>query len=99
MRPPATGIALFRTSRLAARGALSPEKAATLVRSARLEHSLTHVLRIALEGAFNAEMATRALKALLARAGDAPDFSAVETELAETEAQVRTIFDQVLPPA
>jgi glutamate-ammonia-ligase adenylyltransferase len=85
--------------RLAARGALSPEKAATLVRSARLEHSLTHVLRIALEGAFNAEMATRALKALLARAGDAPDFSAVETELAETEAQVRTIFDQVLPPA
>jgi glutamate-ammonia-ligase adenylyltransferase len=85
--------------RLSAAGALSPGMAATLVRSARLEHGLTHVLRIALTGPFNAETATRALKTLLARAGDAPDFSAVETQLAETEAQVRAIFDQLLPPS
>jgi glutamate-ammonia-ligase adenylyltransferase len=85
--------------RLSAAGALSPDMAATLVRAARLEHGLTHVLRIALTGPFNAETATRGLKALLARAGDAPDFSAVEAQLAETEAQVRAIFDQLLPPA
>jgi glutamate-ammonia-ligase adenylyltransferase len=85
--------------RLSAAGALSPGMAATLVRSARLEHGLTHVLRIALTGPFNAETATRSLKTLLARAGDAPDFSAVETQLAETEAQVRAIFDQLLPPS
>jgi glutamate-ammonia-ligase adenylyltransferase len=84
--------------RLAKAGALSPDMAATLVRSARLEHGLTQVLRIALTGPFNGETATRGLKALLARAGDAPDFSAVETELAETEAEVRAIFDQLLPP-
>jgi glutamate-ammonia-ligase adenylyltransferase len=83
--------------RLSVAGALSPGMAATLVRAARLEHRLTHVLRIALTGPFNAETATRALKSLLARAGDAPDFSAVETQLAETEAQVRAIFDQLLP--
>ena len=85
--------------RLAAAGALPPEMAATLVHAARLEHGLTHVLRIAVTGAFRSESATRGLKALLARAGDAPDFSAVETQLAETEAQVRAIFDQMLPPA
>ena len=71
--------------RLSAAGALSPDMAATLVRAARLEHGLTQVLRIALAGAFNAETATRGLKALLARAGDAPDFSALEAQLAETE--------------
>jgi glutamate-ammonia-ligase adenylyltransferase len=85
--------------RLAAAAVLSPEVAATLVRAARLEHGLTQVLRIALTGVFNAEAATRGLKALLARAGDAPDFSAVEAQLVETETQVRTIFDELLPPA
>jgi glutamate-ammonia-ligase adenylyltransferase len=83
--------------RLSAAGVLSPEIAATLVAGARLEHGLTQVLRIAVTGTFKAETATRGLKALLARAGDAPDFSAVETQLAETEGQVRAIFDQILP--
>jgi hypothetical protein len=39
------------------------------------------------------------LKTLLARAGDAPDFSALEAELAEMEQQVRAIFDRLLPAA
>ena len=73
--------------------------AAILVRAARLEHGLTQVLRIALAGGFNTDAATRGLKALLARAGDAPDFSAVETQLAETEREVRAVFEQILPPA
>ena len=83
--------------RLAAAGVLSPDMAATLVAGARLEHGLTQVLRIAVTGTFKAENATRGLKALLARAGDAPDFSAVETQLAETGGRVRGIFDQILP--
>jgi glutamate-ammonia-ligase adenylyltransferase len=98
---PANGSVLDQNTiaaleRLSEAGVLSPDRAATLVRAARLEHGLTQVLRIALTGAFNAESATRGLKALLARAGDAPDFPAVETQLAETEAQARAIFDQVL---
>jgi glutamate-ammonia-ligase adenylyltransferase len=84
--------------RLSRAGALPPDMAVTLVRAARLEHGLTQVLRIALTGAFNAATSTQGLKALLARAGDAPDFSAVETRLKETEIQVRTIFDEILRP-
>jgi glutamate-ammonia-ligase adenylyltransferase len=83
--------------RLASVGALSPAVAGTLIAAAKLEHGLTQVLRIALVGPFNAGAATRGLKALLARAGDAPDFSALEGQLAETEAQVRAIFDQTVP--
>ncbi len=82
--------------RLQAAGALSPEAAATLIRAARLEHGLTQVLRIAVDGDFHADSATRGLKTLLARAGDAPDFSALEAQLAETEQDVRAIFDQLL---
>jgi glutamate-ammonia-ligase adenylyltransferase len=84
--------------RLSSFGALSPDRAATLVRAARLEHGLTQVLRIALTGALNSETATRGLKAMLARAGDAPDFAAVETQLKETEVQVRAIFEEILRP-
>jgi glutamate-ammonia-ligase adenylyltransferase len=83
--------------RLAAAGALSPALAETLIRAAKLEHSLTQVLRIALTGPFDASGATRGFKMLLARAGDAPDFSALEGQLADTERQVRAIFDQVIP--
>ena len=85
--------------RLSAAGALSAETASVLLRAARLEHGLTHVLRIALAGDFNADALTRGLKALLARAGDAPDFSALQVQLAETEAQVRALFDQILRPS
>jgi glutamate-ammonia-ligase adenylyltransferase len=84
--------------RLASAGALSPPVANTLTAAAKLEHGLTQVLRIALAGPFNTGAATRGLKALLARAGDAPDFSALEGQLAESEAQVRAIFDQLIPP-
>ena len=85
--------------RLQAAGSLSPDAADVLIRAARLEHGLTHVLRIAVSGAFSTRAATRGLKALLSRAGDAPDVSALETQLAETEAQVRKLFDELLPAA
>ena len=77
-------------------GALDAADGQGLIAAARLEHGLTQVLRIALEGAFKAETATRGLKALLARAGDAPDFSALEAGLAEAEIRVRTIFSHVM---
>jgi glutamate-ammonia-ligase adenylyltransferase len=75
---------------------LAAADAEVLIAAARLEHGLTQVLRIALDGPFKAETATRGLKALLARAGDARDFSALEAELAEAEIRVRTIFSQVM---
>ena len=77
-------------------GALGVADAETLIAAARLEHGLTQVLRIALDGPFKPETATRGLKLLLARAGDAPDFSALEAQLAETEARVREIFERLI---
>jgi hypothetical protein len=39
------------------------------------------------------------LKLLLARAGDAPEFSALQARLAGSQSQVRAIFDRLIPPA
>lgn len=83
--------------KLARAGALEIADAETLIAAARLEHGLTQVLRITLEGAFKPDRATRGLKALLVRAGDAPDFAALEAQLAETETRVRTIFERLIP--
>jgi len=78
-------------------GALDAADAENLIAAAKLEHSLTQVLRIALEGDYKAEDATRGLKSLLMRAGDAPDFSALEKQLAESEAGVCAVFDRLIP--
>jgi glutamate-ammonia-ligase adenylyltransferase len=85
--------------KLARAGALEAGDAGALIAAARLEHGLTQVLRIALEGPFKPDTATRGLKALLARAGDAPDFSALEAQLAENEVRVREIFERLVPSA
>ncbi len=91
-----TSVAL---SKLARAGTIDGADAEALIEAARREHGLTQALRIALDGPFKQEAATRGLKALLARAGNAPDFATLETELAATEAHVRAIFDRLLPPA
>ncbi len=84
--------------KLACAGCLSSSDAEILIAAARLEHGLTQVLRIALEGPFDAGAASRGLKALLARDADAPDFSALASELQDTEARVHAIFERLLPP-
>jgi glutamate-ammonia-ligase adenylyltransferase len=85
--------------KLARSAYLSASDAEVLISAARLEHGLTQVLRIAVEGPFDPQSASRGLKALLARDADAPDFSILASELEETEARVRAIFERLLPPA
>ena len=51
------------------------------VPAARLYHTLTQVLRLCLDRPFVAEEAPRALKDLLARASDMPDFATLEATL------------------
>jgi glutamate-ammonia-ligase adenylyltransferase len=75
---------------------VEPGDGKRLIAAARLEHGVTQVLRIAAEGAFSPETATRGLKVLLARAGDAPDFRALDAQLVETQREVRAIFDRVI---
>jgi len=79
--------------RLRDAGSLSPDEAETLVRAAHLQNALTQVLRIAVDGAFDAATATPGLKAMLSRAGGVSDFEQLEAELAAFQTRVRTIFE------
>ncbi|HEY0106423.1 MAG TPA: bifunctional [glutamine synthetase] adenylyltransferase/[glutamine synthetase]-adenylyl-L-tyrosine phosphorylase, partial [Rhizomicrobium sp.] len=82
--------------RLEAAGVLAPDRARRLVAAASLEHALTQVLRIALDGTLEPAEATPGLKALLARAGGFADFEILEAHLALLQDDVRAIFDAVL---
>ena len=54
------------------------------------------MLRLCLDGPFEPAKAPDGLKSLLARAGDAPDFRHLEAELVAREAEVATLFDQLI---
>lgn len=83
-------------SKLAAAGVLSPGDSEILVPAARLYHTLTQVLRLCLDKPFKADEAPRALKDLLARAAEMPDFSSLEAALKETLAAVRAAFERLV---
>ena len=83
-------------TKLSAAGVLSPGDAEILVPAARLYHALTQLLRLCLDKPFVAEEAPRALKGLLARASDMPDFAALESTLKDTLAAVREAFDRIV---
>ena len=53
-------------------------------------------VRLCLDGPFEPSKAPDGLKSLLARAGDAPDFRHLEAELVAREAEVATLFDQLI---
>jgi glutamate-ammonia-ligase adenylyltransferase len=82
--------------KLEAAGALSPSDAQTLIAAASLEHALTQVLRIALDGTLDPNHATTGLKALLVHAAGAKDFVELEERLARAQANVREIFAATL---
>ena len=83
-------------SKLSAAGVLSAGDAEVLVPAARLYHTLTQLLRLCIDKPFVAEDAPRALKDLLARASDMPDFAALEATLKDTLAAVRETFDRIV---
>ena len=87
-------LAAFRN--LAAAGLLPAADADRLMRATRLIHNLTQVLRLCLEEDFDPATAPSGLKALLARAGDAPDFAALERDLRETLAGVGVQFSRLV---
>jgi [glutamine synthetase] adenylyltransferase / [glutamine synthetase]-adenylyl-L-tyrosine phosphorylase len=83
-------------SKLSAAGVLSPSNAEILVPATRLYHTLTQVLRLCLDKPFVADEAPRALKDLLARAAEMPDFASLEASLRETLGDVREAFDRIV---
>ena len=79
-------------------GFLSVSDAAGLIASARLQHALTQVLRIALDETPEIEQATPGLKALLTRAAEAGSFAEVQKQLGERQSATRDIFTRVMQP-
>jgi glutamate-ammonia-ligase adenylyltransferase len=67
-----------------------------LLPAARLINNLTQVLRLCLDGPFDAANAPDGLKALLARTGEAPDFPRLEADLAAREAEVASLFEELV---
>jgi glutamate-ammonia-ligase adenylyltransferase len=82
--------------KLSRAGLLAPQACEALVPAARLLNNLTQILRLCLDGPFDPLKAPEGLKALLARAGEAPDFGRLQAELATREADVAALFDALV---
>ena len=77
-------------------GVLPRPEAEVLRSGARLYHDLTQILRLCVTEKFNPKTAGEDLLRVMARAGDAPDFSALEARIKETQAEVRRVFKAVV---
>jgi [glutamine synthetase] adenylyltransferase / [glutamine synthetase]-adenylyl-L-tyrosine phosphorylase len=73
-------------------GLLAPSDLEVLRPAARLYHDLTQILRLCVSGKFKPDTAGDDLLRVLARAGDAPDFSALQARVRETQIEVRRVF-------
>jgi glutamate-ammonia-ligase adenylyltransferase len=81
----------------AARLGVLPQSAAEVLRpAARLYHDLTQILRLCVSERFKPETSGEDLLRVLARAGDAPDFSSLEARVKETQTEVRRVFRALL---
>jgi glutamate-ammonia-ligase adenylyltransferase len=77
-------------------GVLGQSEAEVLRSAARLYHDLTQILRLCVTGKFNPESAGENLLRVMARAGDTPDFSALEARVRETQGEVRRVFNALI---
>jgi glutamate-ammonia-ligase adenylyltransferase len=77
-------------------GVLGQSEAEILRSATRLYHDLTQILRLCVSDKFKPEAAGEDLLQVMARAGDAPDFSALEARVKETQSEVRRVFRAVV---
>ncbi|BAM90854.1 glutamate-ammonia-ligase adenylyltransferase [Bradyrhizobium oligotrophicum S58] len=77
-------------------GVMPRAEAVILRQAARLYHDLTQILRLCVSDKFKPDQAGDDLLRVMARAGDAPDFSALEARLRETQSEVRRVFTALL---
>ncbi len=80
---------------LGAAAALPAADAATLIGAAELQQAVTQVLKLAVDGTLDPAAATPGLKTLLARAGRADSFDALEAALAQAQEKTCAIFGRV----
>ena len=77
-------------------GVLAPSSAEILRSAARLYQDLTQILRLCVSEKFNPETAGEGLLRIMARAGDAPDFSSLQARVKDTQAEVRRVFRSLI---
>jgi glutamate-ammonia-ligase adenylyltransferase len=77
-------------------GVLPPSAAQVLRPATRLYHDLTQILRLCVTERFKPETSGEDLLRVMARAGDAPDFSSLEARVKETQIEVRRVFRDLL---
>jgi [glutamine synthetase] adenylyltransferase / [glutamine synthetase]-adenylyl-L-tyrosine phosphorylase len=81
----------------AARLGVLPQASMEILRSAgRLYHDLTQILRLCVTGKFKPDVAGDDLLRVMARAGDAPDFSSLEARVREMQSEVRRVFSEIV---
>jgi glutamate-ammonia-ligase adenylyltransferase len=81
---------------LAGAGLVPAQAVESLLPAARLYHNLTQILRLGLDGPFVPDKAADGLKALLARAGEAPDFAHLEADLVARQIEVARLFKELV---
>ena len=77
-------------------GVLPPPDAEVLRSAAHLYHDLTQILRLCVSEKFRPETAGEDLLRVMARAGDAPDFSSLQARVRETQTEVRRVFRAIV---
>ncbi len=81
----------------AARLGVLPQASAEILRAAaHLYHDLTQILRLCVSERFKPESAGEDLLRVMARAGDAPDFSSLQARVKETQGEVRRVFREIV---
>jgi len=96
-KPDILDVSTLQVLENAERLGVLPHASAEILRgAARLYHDLTQILRLCVSERFKPETAGEDLLQVLARAGDAPDFSSLEARVRETQAEVRRVFRVVV---
>jgi glutamate-ammonia-ligase adenylyltransferase len=96
-KPDILDVSTLEVLEKAERLGVLPHAFAEVLRAAvRLYHDLTQILRLCVSERFNPETAGDDLLHVMARAGDAPDFSSLEARVKETQAEVRRLFGVIV---
>ena len=75
---------------------LTQQDAQSLLHAISLYQRLTQLLRLCLSGLFDPTTATRSMNETVCRAALMPDIASTEAHLAETQAQISTIFAKII---
>jgi [glutamine synthetase] adenylyltransferase / [glutamine synthetase]-adenylyl-L-tyrosine phosphorylase len=75
---------------------LARPEADILRQAVRLYHDLTQIIRLCVSDRFKPESAGEDLLHVMARAGDAPHFSALQARVRETQTEVRRVFKSLI---